>query len=122
MLIPVRSRRTRWGRGSQTNNYPSEYAISPDGQFSLGPIPDDIYRVSGEYRQAAVVLAVDADIPGLPTAFEQIIVWQAIMLLAEFDEAIIREFLQSFDSLRMPPQPMTATPSREIVDVLEAWA
>ena len=80
--------RTRYGRGSQTNNKPSEYAISPAGEFSLGPIPDDDYTVQGEYRQAAVVLAADADIPGLPAAFDQIIVWQAIMLLAEFDEAV----------------------------------
>ena len=80
--------RTRWGRGSQTNNYPSEYAISPDGKFSLGPIPDAAYTVSGEYRQAAVVLAADADIPGCPAAFHAIIVWRALMMLAEFDEAV----------------------------------
>ena len=80
--------RTSYGRGSQTNNYPSEYAISPAGEFSLGPIPDDDYTVSGEYRQAAVVLAADADTPAMPAAFHDIIVWQAIMLLAEFDEAV----------------------------------
>ena len=80
--------RTTYGRGTQTNNYPNQYAISPDGQFSLGPVPDDVYTVNGEYRQAAVVLAADADIPALPAAFHQIIVWQAIMMLAEFDEAV----------------------------------
>jgi hypothetical protein len=80
--------RTTYGRGSQTNNYPSEYAISPAGEFSLGPIPDDDYTVQGEYRQAAVVMTVDGDTPALPAAFDQIIVWQAIMLLAEFDEAV----------------------------------
>lgn len=80
--------RTKYGRGSQTNNYPAEYAISPAGEFSLGPIPDDIYTVQGEYRQAAVVLAVDGDIPGAPAAFHGIIVWRALMLLAEFDEAV----------------------------------
>lgn len=80
--------RTAYGRGSQTNNFPSQYAISPAGEFSLGPIPDDDYTVNGEYRQAAVVLAGDGDTPGLPAAFHQIIVWQAIILLAEFDEAV----------------------------------
>ena len=80
--------RTRYDRGSQTNNRPSEYAISPAGEFSLGPIPDDTYTVSGEYRQAAVVLAADADTPAMPGAFHDIIVWQAIMMLAEFDEDV----------------------------------
>lgn len=79
--------RTTYGRGNQINNYPSEYAVSPDGKFSLGQIPDDDYTVNGEYRQAAVMLAADADQPDMPEAFEQIIVWQAIMMLAEFDEA-----------------------------------
>ena len=80
--------RTSYGRGSQTNNYPAEYAISPAGEFSLGPIPDDIYTVQGEYRQSAVVLAADGDIPGAPAAFHGIIVWRALMMLAEFDEAV----------------------------------
>ncbi len=79
--------RTTYGRGSQTNNYPSEYAVSPAGEFCLGPIPDDDYTINGEYRQSAVVLAADGDTPGMPAAFHQIIVWQAIMMLAEFDEA-----------------------------------
>ncbi len=80
--------RTTYGRGSQTNNRPTEYAISPMGEFSLGSIPDDTYTIQGEYRQAAVVLAANADTPDMPAAFHQIIVWAAIMLLAEFDEAV----------------------------------
>ena len=80
--------RTRYGRGLQTNNYPSEYAISPAGEFSLGPIPDDTYTVRGEYRQAAVRMTVDGDVPAMPAAFHEIIIWRALMMLAEFDEAV----------------------------------
>ena len=79
--------RTTYGRGSQTNNFPSQYAISPAGEFSLGPIPDDTYTINGEYRQAAVRLTADGDIPAMPAAFHEIIVWRALMMLAEFDEA-----------------------------------
>jgi len=79
--------RTRYDRGTQTNNKPSEYAISPAGEFSLGPIPDDTYTVRGEYREAATVLAADGNTPAMPSAFHSIIVWRALMLLAEFDEA-----------------------------------
>ena len=66
--------RSTYGRGSQTNNYPAFYAISPAGELSLGPIPDDNYTINGEYRQSAVVMSADADIPGLSAAFHQIIV------------------------------------------------
>ena len=79
--------RTTYGRGSQTNNFPSQYAISPAGEFSLGPIPDDTYTINGEYRQAAVRLTADGNIPAMPVAFHEIIVWRALMMLAEFDEA-----------------------------------
>ncbi len=80
--------RTRYGRGAQTNNKPSEYAISPAGEFSLGPIPDDAYTVQGEYRQAATTLSEGGDSPNMPLEFHDIIVWRALMLLADFDEAV----------------------------------
>lgn len=78
--------RTKYGRGTQTNNRPSEYAISPAGEFCFGPIPDDIYTAQGEYRQAAVTLAANGDTPAMPAIFHEMIVWRGLMLLAEFDE------------------------------------
>ena len=86
--ISWQSWRTTYGRGSQTNNKPTEYAISPAGEFCLGAIPDDTYTVSGEYKQAAVRMTANGDIPDLPDAFHELIVWGSIMLLAEFDEAV----------------------------------
>lgn len=80
--------RTSYDRGAQTQNQPSEYAISPAGEFALGPIPDDTYTVRGLYKQAAVILSEDAEVPDMPVAFHDIIVWQGLVLLAEFDEAV----------------------------------
>ncbi len=77
--------RTKYDRRAQTNNRPSEYAISPAGEFCLGAIPDDTYTLQGEYAQAAVRMTADANIPGLPVAHHAIIVWRAIMILAESD-------------------------------------
>lgn len=78
--------RTFYDRGSQTNNYPTRYAITPAGSIAFGPIPNDTYTVRGEYRQAAVRMTANADIPALPDAFHQIIVHHALMLLHEHDE------------------------------------
>ncbi len=103
--------RTRYDRGAQTNNYPSEYAISPAQEFCLGPIPDDTYTIRGPYRSSAVVLAADGDIPACPVHFHQIIVWQALMRLAEFDEAVeqrvaatlkYQEFLEALQFDQLP--------------------
>ncbi len=111
--------RTRYDRGAQTNNYPSEYAISPAGEFCLGPIPDDIYTIRGPYRSAAVLLTADADIPACPAAFHEIIVWRALMMLAEFDEAIdqrlaaaikYQTFLDDLESDQLPRIEMGGAP------------
>ena len=87
--IPYEEWRSKYGRGSQTNNRPIEYSIAPDNSFLLGPIPDDIYTVRGEYFRSPQVFAADADIPeGLPSHFHDIIAWRAVLLLAEHDEAV----------------------------------
>jgi|TARA_Y100000310_G_scaffold151285_1_gene150852 hypothetical protein len=78
--------RERYGRGTQTEDRPVEYAISPDGQFCLGPIPDAVYTISGEYYEGRQTLAADGDIPNMPERFHDAIVWKALMKLARRDE------------------------------------
>lgn len=81
--------RSRYLRGAQTDNRPIEYTISPAGQFLLGPVPDDLYTVRGEYFKTPQRFAEDDDEPrGLPSRFHDIIAWRAVMLLAEHDEAV----------------------------------
>lgn len=79
--------RARYGRGTQTQNRPVEYAISPAGEICLGPVPNAAYTMRGEYQKSAQVLAADADIPELPdTSLHKVIVWKALLLLAQFDD------------------------------------
>jgi len=44
------------------------------------------------------------------------------IVLSEFDDTIIDNFLSNFDNLRRPPSELSATPSVQIVDILEGWA
>lgn len=79
--------RATYGRGTQVNNRPRDYTISPAGEFCVGPVPDDTYTLRGEYQKSAQVLAANTDIPELPdTSLHSVIVWKALMLLAQFDE------------------------------------
>jgi hypothetical protein len=80
-------------RGTQEEGPPTEYSISPDGELCLGPIPDDDYTIGGWYLQAPQILADNDDVPEMPGHIadaeedeHMIIVWRAIMLLAEHDE------------------------------------
>lgn len=44
------------------------------------------------------------------------------VVLADFDDSAIADFLYSYETLRRPPRALDAAPSREIVDVLEGWS
>ena len=84
--IPWQTWRVKYGRGSQTNNKPTEYTISPAGEFVVGPVPNDTYTVNGENRRTPQVLIAGADIPICPVRFHDVITWDAIKKVAEFDE------------------------------------
>ena len=44
------------------------------------------------------------------------------VVLSAFDATVIETFLAIFEDLRRPPVALTATPSAQIVDVLEGWS
>lgn len=81
--------RRRYIRGSQDNNRPVHYSISPAGELCFGPTPDDIFTVRGEYMVSPIRLEEDDDIPACPVRFHNIIKHRALLLLAEHDEANI---------------------------------
>lgn len=68
--------------GNQTSQYPAIISIDPRNKIRLGPPPNDIYAVTGEYQKSAQVLAADADVPEMPTQFHQLIVARALMRYA----------------------------------------
>lgn len=79
--------RIRYGRGTQTPGRPIAYTVSPLGELCIGPTPDVAYVIRGEYQKSAQTLAANADIPELPdTTLHTVIVWKALLLLAQFDE------------------------------------
>lgn len=80
--------RTRYDRSTHDAGRPHEYAIAPDRTIRFGSKPDAAYTVRGEYRKTGQVLAANGDIPDMPDRFHMIIVWRAIMMMADADEAV----------------------------------
>lgn len=78
--------RRLYDRGTQTQGRPVHYAISPADEICFGPVPDAGYTVRGEYQKSAQILAADADIPEMPSDYHLLIVWDALLLAASFDE------------------------------------
>lgn len=80
--------RRKYFLGSQTNNRPTEYSVTPTGLFALGAVPDAVYTVRGEYWRVPQVFSADADVPtGLPEEYKNLIVYRALQQFGEYDEA-----------------------------------
>jgi len=63
---------------TQVDSYPAHITVDPQDQILLGPVPNGIYVVTGEYWRSAQILALDADVPEMPVQFHDLITWYAI--------------------------------------------
>lgn len=74
------SRRLMQGR-------PIEVAIQPNKSLCLGPTPNDIYTVSGEYYKVPQELSLDTDVPDFPARFHMAIVYKTMEKYGLFESA-----------------------------------
>ena len=70
--------RERYKRGTQTTGQQIHVAIDPQGNLVLGPKPDAIYTINGEYQMSPQTLTADADVPEMPTRFHSLIMYRAM--------------------------------------------
>jgi hypothetical protein len=73
--------------GSRNAGTPTSFAISPSKQLLLGPKPEDIYTVNGQYWKSPQALTADADEPEMPEEFHMLIVWMALERYGLFESA-----------------------------------
>lgn len=86
--VPWAEWRAKYYVGTQNNNRPQVYTISPQNELRVGPKPDKAYVFRGEYYQVVQDLTVDSDVPNLPSDYHDIVAWRGLLLLAENDEAV----------------------------------
>jgi len=73
--------------GEHDSARPTWYAVDQDRKLCVGATPDKAYTVRGYFRRSIQSLAADADTPFISEDLHQIIVWRALMLLGDDDEA-----------------------------------
>lgn len=73
--------------GIQNSSIPHHIAVSPRDTILLGPAPNDIYTITGEYYKSSQTLTDDADTPEMPDQFHQLIVYRAMAKYAGFESA-----------------------------------
>lgn len=76
-----------WNFGSPTNAPPRDWTYDHDRGILLGPKPDGIYRVRGEYMKAATLLSGDSDEPEMPAEYRMAIVYGAMMKYGRYNAA-----------------------------------
>jgi hypothetical protein len=66
---------------------PTQFTIRPDNSLKFNSVPDVIGKVSFEYTRTPQVLALGTDIPILPIAHTEVILYQAMLYLAAEQDA-----------------------------------
>lgn len=114
-VVSYREWLTMFDRGSQQSQRPTTLAFTWGRDLAIGAAPDKAYVLRGWYRKAVQSLAVDADEPIMPEDYHQAIVWRALMLLGDDDEAAF-EVASSTNSYRQAFSAMLA----DLLDPIEA--
>lgn len=69
-------------RNTHDSAYPGSVVTDWNDKLFLGPTPDAVYRVTGNYWKSNQILAVDADVPEMPADYHFLIVYRAIVKYA----------------------------------------
>ena len=86
-FLPWSNFRAIYKIGTQNNGQPVNFTIDPQNNLVLGPKPDAIYTISGEYQMSAQILAADGDTPEVPSDYHDLIVWYALEKYGRFSAA-----------------------------------
>ena len=70
-----------------TQSRPIAIAEKPDKSLYLGPAPNDIYTITGEYYRTPTTLSADADVSDIPPRFHMAIVYKAMMYYGALEAA-----------------------------------
>lgn len=87
VVIPFRSWLEAYDVGVPDRYRPNVIAMGFDRKIHVGPPPEKVYTLRGWYKREIQALTADDDVPYIDDEFHQAIVWKALMLLAEDDEA-----------------------------------
>jgi hypothetical protein len=77
-----------FGAPADDTGKPAYFSVDPDDKIVLWPTPDAVYTLRGRYRKAIQQLAANTDTPEMPEENHMAIVWQGVMLMGTYDEAV----------------------------------
>ena len=85
--LAIEDFRRLYKHGTIQTGPPVHVAIDHKNQIALGPSPDAVYTVTGDYQRSDQILALDATVPEMPTQFHNLIVWYALESYGFYESA-----------------------------------
>lgn len=85
--LPWNHFRSLYRIGTQNNGQPAHFTIDPLNNLVIGPKPDGVYVMTGEYQRGNQTLAADADIPEMPVDYHMLIVAMGMERSGRFNAA-----------------------------------
>lgn len=77
-----------FGAQQTVQTRPFVIAVGPDQSLNLGPPPNALYTITGDYFVAPSTMTADTDVPtGLPVRFHMLIVYYAMQKYAAYESA-----------------------------------
>ncbi len=71
----------------QSKAAPYQVIIMPDNTLEVQPIPDDVYRITGDVYLRPTLLQADDDVSSIPEQYHRVILGRAMVLYANFESA-----------------------------------
>ena len=85
--MPWRPFEASTGIVNENADRPIRVSRDPSGVLHVYPKANDVYSIEFEYFKRAQILAINGDIPELPTDFHQLIVYEALKRFGKAEDA-----------------------------------
>lgn len=85
-MLDYRTWRKVYRQGTQTNDEPNLFVITPAKNIYLEPRPDDTHLLTADYWRSPTWMTANTDTSPIPSRFERIIIARAKIYYAEHEE------------------------------------
>ena len=92
----------RSSMANRAEGRPQLFTLLPDNPARMEPVPDKVFKISGEYKRVAQLFTADGDEPtGLLDDFHMLIVWSALKSYAYYENAseVLEQAEMNFDHM-----------------------
>jgi hypothetical protein len=85
--MPWEHFKTLYRRGTQNASYPIHISVDPQNNLVIGPKPNGIYTLTGDFYRSAQTLSDNSDTPEMPSQFHYLAVYEAMQKYGYFESA-----------------------------------